>query len=97
MNNLTTVSYTHLAFDSSKFTYVFNRDIISNESEAIQDCVNSIGILDDLSIREQHPWYQPEVEKRLKEQQEQGQDPYSQTNFKKVEDDHDDQGQEKDR
>ena len=86
-----------VAFDASKFTYVFNRDIISNESEAIQDCVNSIGILDDLSVREQHPWYQPEVEKRLKEQQEQGQDPYSQTNFKKVDEDHDDREQEKDR
>ncbi|WP_261104851.1 phage portal protein [Streptococcus mitis] len=86
-----------VAFDSSKFTYVFNRDIISNESEAIQDCVNSIGILDDLSIREQHPWYQPQIEERLKEQQEQGQDPYSETNFKKVDEDHDDREQEKDR
>lgn len=37
------------------------------------------------------------LEIEIREHQEQGQDPYSQTNFKKVEDDHDDQGQEKDR
>lgn len=56
--------------DMEKFRYVFNRDTITNESEAIQDARNSIGILDARTIREQHPWYSPEVEERLKEEEE---------------------------
>lgn len=51
--------------DLNKFSYIFNRDIITNESEAIQDCQNSIGILDAQTIREQHPWYSDKVEERL--------------------------------
>ena len=56
--------------DLEKFHYTFNRDTITNESEAIQDARNSIGILDARTIREQHPWYSPEVEERLKEEEE---------------------------
>jgi SPP1 family phage portal protein len=56
--------------DLEKFRYIFNRDTITNESEAIQDARNSIGILDARTIREQHPWYSPEVEERLAEEEE---------------------------
>ena len=57
--------------DLETFKYEFNRDVISNESEAIENCVKSVGILDGKTIREQHPWYTPEVEIRLeKEKQE---------------------------
>lgn len=52
----------------AKFGYVFNRDMITNESEAIQDCQNSVGILDAQTIREQHPWYTDKVEERLAEE-----------------------------
>ena len=52
----------------NKFSYIFNRDIITNESEAIQDCQNSVGILDSQTIREQHPWYTDKVEERLAEE-----------------------------
>jgi SPP1 family phage portal protein len=47
---------------------IFNRDIVINESEVITDCLNSVGILDDKTIRENHPWYNEEVEQRLEEQ-----------------------------
>lgn len=57
--------------DMEKFRYVFNRDTITNESEAIQDAQNSVGILDARTIREQHPWYTPEVEARLEEENKQ--------------------------
>lgn len=52
----------------STSTYIFNRDIIMNESETIQDCQNSVGILDAQTIREQHPWYNDKVEERLVEE-----------------------------
>lgn len=50
------------------FDYVFNRDMISNETEAITNAQNSLGILDDQTIREQHPWYSQKVEDRLEKQ-----------------------------
>lgn len=53
------------------FEYVFNRDMISNETEAITNAQNSIGILDSQTIREQHPWYSQKVEKRLAEENKQ--------------------------
>ncbi|MGN7402749.1 phage portal protein [Cytobacillus praedii] len=55
-------------FRKEKVNIIFNRDIIINESEVITDCSNSVGILDDKTIRENHPWYNEEVEKRLEEQ-----------------------------
>lgn len=69
-------------FSNEKVNIIFNRDIIINESEVIQDCSNSVGILDDKTIRENHPWYNEEVEKRLEEQKKKEQeemDPYKGT------------------
>jgi len=56
--------------DYSKETadIIFNRDIIINESEVIGDCEKSVGVLDDQTIRENHPWYTDDVEKRLDKQ-----------------------------
>lgn len=52
-------------FMEEKVNIIFNRDIIINESEAIADCQASVGIIDDKTIRENHPWYTEEVEVRL--------------------------------
>ena len=73
-----------VTLDISTFSYVFNRDVISNESEAIQDCSNSIGVLDDLTVRERHPWYKPEVEERLEKQKKEQIEEYQQNSFKEV-------------
>ena len=35
---------------------VFNRDILINESESIENCSKSVGILSNETIVEQHPW-----------------------------------------
>lgn len=67
--------------DLEKFRYIFNRDTITNESEAIQDAQNSVGILDARTIREQHPWYTPEVEARLEEENKQNADKQDDYNF----------------
>lgn len=49
-------------------TIIFNRDIIIAETEAIENAEKSVGILDDKTIRENHPWYTEEVETRLEEE-----------------------------
>lgn len=50
------------------FKYVFNRDIIINEEEVIRDAKASKGIIDDVTIMENHPWYTNEVMNRLDKQ-----------------------------
>lgn len=50
------------------FKYVFNRDIITNEEEVIRDAKASKGIIDDVTIMENHPWYTNEVMNRLDKQ-----------------------------
>lgn len=59
-------------FSGEEINFVFNRDILINESEAIDNCSKSVGILSDETIVEQHPWIDdPEKElKRIKKQQE---------------------------
>lgn len=57
-------------FTEEKINVIFNRDIIIAETEAIKNASESVGILDDQTIRENHPWYNEEVEKRLKAQEE---------------------------
>lgn len=42
--------------DSEEITVTFNRDMLINESEAIQNCTKSIGIISNETIVAQHPW-----------------------------------------
>ena len=37
-------------------TIVFNRDMLINETESIENCQKSVGILSNETIVEQHPW-----------------------------------------
>jgi len=43
-------------FDGEEVAIVFNRDILINETEAIENCQRSVGILSDETIVGQHPW-----------------------------------------
>ena len=43
-------------FDGEDIQITFDRDILINESEAIDNCSKSVGILSDETIVEQHPW-----------------------------------------
>lgn len=56
-------------FTEERVNFIFNRDIIINESEVIKDCQSSTGILDEQTIRENHPWYTKDVEERLMKEQ----------------------------
>lgn len=69
-------------------TIVFNRDILINESESIENCSKSVGILSDETIVEQHPWVKDvemEMARKKKEKEEvmenyMGQFPFQNTN-----------------
>lgn len=62
-------------FDGEEVTVIFNRDILINETEAIQNCKASVGILSDETIIGQHPWVDdPQLElERVRKQREQEQ------------------------
>lgn len=67
-------------FENEQVTVIFNRDILINETEAITNCRNSVGILSDETIVGQHPWIddpQQELE-RLKKQKEEEQAEFEQ-------------------
>ena len=59
-------------FDGEDVAVIFNRDIIVNETEAIDNCGKSKGIISDETIVKQHPWVDdPEEElARLKAEKE---------------------------
>ena len=43
-------------FEGEEITIVFNRDMLINETEAIENCGKSVGILSNETIVAQHPW-----------------------------------------
>lgn len=43
-------------FTKEKVEFIFNRDILINESQAIEDCIKSNGILSERTVLAQHPW-----------------------------------------
>lgn len=64
-------------FEQEEITIVFNRDILINEAEVIENCAKSAGILSTQTIVEQHPWTQDaqtELDRLRKEKEEAVQD-----------------------
>ena len=43
-------------FTNEDVTVIFNRDILVNESEAIDNCGKSAGIISNETLVKQHPW-----------------------------------------
>ena len=43
-------------FTNEDVTVIFNRDILVNESEAIENCGKSAGIISNETLVKQHPW-----------------------------------------
>jgi len=59
-------------FFDAKANITFNRDIITVESEAIKSCQDSMGILSEETVIENHPWItdaKAEMERKKKEQE----------------------------
>lgn len=55
-------------FTKSNVGIIFNRDVLINETESIENCKNSLGILSEETVISQHPWVQDtEVELQRKQ------------------------------
>lgn len=70
---------THVGdFESEGYEIIFNRDIMINESDVINNIKNSVGILSDETLIAQHPWVDdPDLElERVKKQKEEQMDLY---------------------
>ena len=66
-------------FEGTEVKVIFDRDVLINETEAINNCKNSVGILSDETIVKMHPWVtDPEQElQRIKDEKEEAMaDPY---------------------
>mgnify|MGYP000096965663 CR=1 FL=1 len=91
---------THLAntgvgdFFDEEVTFTFDRTILMNESEAIMNCKNSVGILSDETIIGEHPWVTDVAQEleRIRKQRESEMDEYQNLFGKKPNDDPDDGG-----
>ena len=67
-------------FEAAEAKVIFDRDILINETEAITNCRNSVGILSNETIVKMHPWV-PDPEKELErlkaeKEEEAASDPY---------------------
>lgn len=52
-------------YSDQEVNIIFNRDMLINESESIENCQKSVGIISNETIAAQHPWID-DVEKELK-------------------------------
>ena len=67
------------SYEGTEVKVIFDRDVLINETEAINNCKNSVGILSDETIVKMHPWVtDPEQElQRIKDEKEEAMaDPY---------------------
>lgn len=66
-------------FEGEEVKVIFDRDVLINETEAINNCKNSVGILSNETIVKNHPWIsdpEQELGRIKKEQEEATEDPY---------------------
>lgn len=58
-------------FQNETVRIIFNRDMLINESESIENCIKSVGVISNETIISQHPWtldIKAEIQKLLREQ-----------------------------
>lgn len=75
-----------------EITIVFNRDIAINESQAVTDCQNSMGVISRKTILSMHPWVK-DVDEEMEQIAEEGKAPEDDF-FKKNEEDIKNRGEE---
>lgn len=67
------------SFENDEIQVIFNRDVLINESEAIDNCAKSAGIISDETIIAMHPWVDdPTRELEKVDKQKEENDPYRQ-------------------
>lgn len=67
------------SYEGQDIDVIFNRDILINESETIENCSKSVGILSNETIISQHPWTS-DVDKelqRVKDEKQEAMDEYA--------------------
>ena len=67
------------SFEGAQAKAIFDRDVLINETEVINNCKASVGILSDETIVKNHPWIsdpEQELERIKREREEVGADPY---------------------
>ena len=62
-------------YEGTEINVIFNRDTLVNESEAIENCGKSAGIISDETIIAQHPWVR-DPQKEFEKVKAQDTDPY---------------------
>lgn len=63
---------TNIDYSSVKYSIVFNTDVIVNETETIQNCFTSVGLISNKTIANNHPWVvnaEKEVDALLEDQE----------------------------
>ena len=71
-------------FSNEKVSITFNRDMLMNESEVIDNCAKSVGILSNETIVAQHPWVN-DVDLEMERLEKQKQDDFEmQTAFMEI-------------
>ncbi|MGG1878147.1 phage portal protein [Paenibacillus cisolokensis] len=88
---------THLAnthqgdFSEEPVEFIFNRDILINETEAVTNAKDSVGIISDETIVANHPWTTNTKEElqRIKKEQEDDQKRFDQGQFEGLENEED--------
>lgn len=65
-------------FENEQVEFIFNRDMLINESTVIENCAKSVGMLSDETIVANHPWIDnPYLElERLKKQKQENMEQY---------------------
>lgn len=66
-------------FENEEVEVIFNRDVLINETESINNCKASVGIISDETIVSQHPWITDTDDelKKLKDQKQEELDEYA--------------------
>ncbi len=69
-------------FESEDVEFIFNRDMLINESEVIENCIKSLDMLSDETVVAMHPWVtdiQKELERIKKQRETEAGDSYDDT------------------
>ncbi|CAL83260.1 phage portal protein [Clostridium botulinum] len=63
-------------FTNENVEFVFNRDTLINETDSINNCQNSVGIISDETIVANHPWATKDELEKIKKQKEERESMY---------------------
>lgn len=63
-------------FTNETVEFIFNRDMLTNETDSINNCKSSVGIISDETIVSNHPWSTKDELEKIKKQKKENEDVY---------------------